>query len=592
MTLPVVFQTMDDVDGMVNKLREEYAATYSKPPRLEQTNAWKGSLNALKGADIDYPLLAEFPIFDLERADFLVVGKRKVLAIETKGWRTIRRVNDYSVIADGKQEQDPCYQLNNYVSKLRYFHSATARFAFDGALFTYNNSRYSDSCSVVTTPHQLGAAVSSLGDPGGDAELSEIINGKFIITKSLIDLIKENKELLLDKAALVLLSRGYGLTAEQSGLLENVLGSLEKREKKVYLVKGESGSGKTLAAVTLMLEAVSRGYKTLLGYRNNRLLNTLRNVLSIERGTINLSALIQFYSMGAQGGFRGIGEPKFAIDKYGPLDLAVFDEAQRMTEQVISLSMSRARVSVYFYDESQILTGNEQGTREDFLKYAPSAAQSHLSAPFRVPTSYLKFVEDLLDGKRSVPQRYDFETFEDIRHMMRMLQDRKAEGSKVALVSSFTESDGNKDPASPNNVRIGYPLQSRFDLYKGLDVEVRWLMDEKRQYPKYWMGELDPLAYCASVYGAQGFETDYVGVIWGRDFVRRGSSWQTNPGVITDKVGGSYSLRSAADKDLSKAERLLKNRYYIMLTRGIRGTYVFFEDSETKDFVTRSIRLS
>ncbi|MEM3191335.1 MAG: DNA/RNA helicase domain-containing protein, partial [Candidatus Parvarchaeota archaeon] len=125
-------------------------------------------------------------------------------------------------------------------------------------------------------------------------------------------------------------------------------------------------------------------------------------------------------------------------------------------------------------------------------------------------------------------------------------------------------------------------------------IKVRWLMDEKTQYPRYWMGLMDPLSYCASVYGAQGFESGYVGVIWGRDLVRRGSSWQVNRdrGVITDKVDGNYSLLALANKDLLKAERLLKNRYYILLTRGIRGTYVFFEDSETKEYVDRAASLS
>ena len=112
-------------------------------------------------------------------------------------------------------------------------------------------------------------------------------------------------------------------------------------------------------------------------------------------------------------------------------------------------------------------------------------------------------------------------------------------------------------------------------------------MNEKTEYPKYWMGLLDPLKYCASVYGAQGFEADYVGVVGGRDFVRRGPNWQVNPKVITDDVGGSYSLRSVAQRDPARAEKLLKNRYYVLLTRGIRGTYVFFEDPETREFVTQ-----
>jgi len=583
---PVVFERFDKIDNMVNTLRNEYYRTYSEPPSFEQVNAWKSSLIALKDAGIQYPLLAEFPIFDFERADFLVVGKQKVLIIEAKGWHSVKKVNDYSVLADDKLEQDPCYQLNNYVSKFRHFHSASAKYEFAGALFTYNSSTYHDSCLVVAKSKQLGEITSTLGQPAEIADLNQIIDGKFVITKSLIELVEKHRQELLHKAASTLLSTGYGLTNEQTKILENVLVSLQNGERRVFLVRGESGSGKTLLALTLLLEAVSRGYKALLGYRNNRLLNTLRNVLSVNSGSVNLSSLITYYSTGPPF-FRGIGEPNFPLNKYGKLDLAIFDEAQRMTDSVSSLSMTRAKVSVYFYDESQILIGNESGTRELFLKDAENALEFNLSSPYRAPISYLKFVKNLLEGEKVEVGNYGFRVFDDIRKMLDELDLKSKEGHKVALTAAYTESDGDrKNPDSIRNVRIGYPLQSGFELYKGLGLKIKWLMDEKNEYPKYWQGRMDTLKYCASVYGAQGFEADYVGLVWGRDFVREGTTWVVNSNFITDGVGKENSLKNIARRDKMMAERLLKNRYYILLTRGIRGTYVFFEDPGTGEFVS------
>ncbi len=58
-----------------------------------------------------------------------------------------------------------------------------------------------------------------------------------------------------------------------------------------------------------------------------------------------------------------------------------------------------------------------------------------------------------------------------------------------------------------------------------------------------------------------------------------------NSDAITDYVGGKESLKRIANKDEKKALALLKNRYYIMLTRGLRGVYVFFEDRETSNTV-------
>jgi len=166
------------------------------------------------------------------------------------------------------------------------------------------------------------------------------------------------------------------------------------------------------------------------------------------------------------------------------------------------------------------------------------------------------------------------------------------------MARSFTESEGdikNKtDWDSIKNIRIGYPLQSGFDIYKNTNLKIKWLMDEESEYPKYWREGLNPkqhLKYCALVYGAQGFEADYVGLVWGRDLIWRGS-WTVNPDPITDYVGRNYSLKQIAKKNRERALELLKNRYYIMLTRGIRGVYLFFEDSQTGGKVKELVSFS
>ena len=593
MGLPIVLKPpYIDVGVIVGGLRREYSSMYYGDPTPEQLSAWRSSLDAFLSAihrvGEPYPVLAEYPIFDLERADFLVVGRRRAMVVECKGWSNPKRVNDYSVEVDGGLSADPCYQLKNYVNKLRYFHSAASKLEFDGVVYTYRTHAYHDDCRVVSDSEELAACLGGLGEPGGDEEVRELLEGRMVINDSLVKLVEKHKNQLIRGAAKILLDEGYGLSSEQLEVVERVLGSLAKREKKTYLVRGVSGSGKTLVALTLLLEAVSRGYKALLGYKNNRLLNTLRTALRTSVKGVDPSALIVFYSTGPQAGFRGLGEQNFPADKYGEIDLAIYDEAQRMTEDVIELSSRRANVTVYFYDDQQLLVGNEAGTRTNFLKYLEHPQEITLSAPFRAPKSYVDSLRSLLEGGSFTPGDYDFEVFDDILSMLDALRGKANSGAKVALICAFTESDGDrKNPKSPKNLRIGYPLQSGFDLYKGLNLEVRWLMDEKNQYPKYWMGALDPLEYCASVYGAQGLEADYVGVVWGRDLILREEGWTVNPEAITDTVGGKHSLKTIAKQDTQKAVELLKNRYYVMLSRGIRGTYVFFEDPETLHQIRR-----
>jgi hypothetical protein len=263
-----------DVGAIVGGLRREYRSMYYGDPTPEQLSAWRSSLDAFLSAihrvGEPYPVLAEYPILDLERADFLVVGRRRALVAECKGWSNPKRINDFSVEVNGELFADPCYQLRNYVNKLRYFHSAASKFEFDGVVYTYGTHTYHDDCPVVSDPEELAQKLSGLGEAGGDGEVRDILEGKLAINESLVRLVEKHKYELVQGAAKILLEEGYGLSGEQLQVVERVLISLERRERRSFLVKGISGSGKTLVALTLLFEALSRGYKALLGYNEQQ----------------------------------------------------------------------------------------------------------------------------------------------------------------------------------------------------------------------------------------------------------------------------------------------------------------------------------
>ena len=566
--LPLVVSKVDD--SVYFNLINEYKETYGNDPPIEQKNAWRKLVDLLLG--IEFPSVWEYPISD-GRADIIFVGKDRALVVEAKGWKRIEKVDENIVEADGQLHLDPCYQLNDYVTKLNFFHSSGIKFY--GVLFLYNTGDYSsEECKIIRRVDELKEELKAL-TPG---DVNVITNGRLRLNKTFVEFVQAVKNEKQKNVAKVLLPYGYGLSERQAIILKEVMDALESGERRNFLIRGDSGSGKSLLAVTIFLEALSRGYFAFLSYVNNRLLNVVRQSLGHE-----VSTFIRFYSTGIKG-YPGIGEVGFEDwfrKEFGDreIDLIVFDEAQRMTESVIRNS-PRGRVNVYFYDDGQVLLDNEAGTRENFLKYLKDVKEYDLPTTFRAPKDYVDFVRDLLDGKPSRLPNFDFRVFSDIEDMLKELEKKWKEGKKVALVCSFTESD--------KGLRVGYPLPSGFDLYKGKGVKITWLMDPKTEYPRYWSGKLNPLEYCSSVYGAQGFDAEYVGVVWGRDLVWR-NGWTFNPEPITDYIGKNSLMKMARKcKDGKCRERvlaLLKNRYYVMLTRGTKGVYVFFEDGDTRSAV-------
>jgi DUF2075 family protein len=80
------------------------------------------------------------------------------------------------------------------------------------------------------------------------------------------------------------------------------------------------------------------------------------------------------------------------------------------------------------------------------------------------------------------------------------------------------------------------------------------------------------------VYTAQGFEYDYAGVIIGPDLVWRDNAW-----AMVRSANKDPDFRNTAKVDDSQADRLIRNVYKVLLTRGMRGVAIHSVDRQTND---------
>jgi hypothetical protein len=408
----------------------------------------------------------------------------------------------------------------------------------------------------------------------------------------LFDLIRNHGQQIARNAEKALAATGMGLTDQQSQIKDAVLKALDGNKEVTFIVQGAPGSGKTLLAVSLLLMALERRKHTILALRNNRLQAVLRQVL--DEVYPGASGCMMYFE--PRGG-RGIAQ----YDGYE--DVLIIDEGQRMEKRIMPDVLSKARLSVIFLDETQRLNPPEQGTIQNFKDTARALGRDTqtyvLDAMVRCRggVSYQNWVEMLLSEPGRIPElrasmrtwqeKYLFESFATMEEMLARLKELRSGENRVALVASFTESPGNSSSSShPDNLRVGYPLTSGFNLYKNSHLHVPWLM-RPSEYQAYWLGgQSNNLDKVASIYGAQGFESDYVGIIWGRDLVYRYGMWQLgDPNVCYDWIDRLIIKRGRNHSWSEGAEQLVLNRYRIFLTRGIKGTLLFCEDEETGNYL-------
>jgi DUF2075 family protein len=605
-------------DGIATGYRARFAE-----PSLSDKTCWRESIGALLSAladsafdGIQVVVEMQMPV-GAERADVVLLGgtaaQPHALLLELKQWTgaTLDAATlELSVPGIGVH-QHPSLQVLGYAGKLRLFHSRAAQYEMRSAVFLHNmrdrellelRSGAASGWSAKAPLYGVQDARDLARDVGSfllpialpSNEHRVFASAPYEQTRHLTDIIRAHATDIADRAVTTLAESGIALTEEQERLVETILASARAREPRTFVVEGGPGSGKTLVAVTLLLRALATSMRAGLAMRNNRLQAILKQCFNESyRGA---SGVLHFFKV-------SMHRTGLCDDVEAEFDLLICDESQRMQESCMVPILRRAPTSCVFLDETQRLNPPEEGTYARFAsavkQLGRTVVRGQLSAAVRCRggAPYHTWVESLLDKPSAEelavarqPWRSDYTvrvcaSAEQLVETLRTWRDA-VPTKRVALVASFSESPGSSKSADhPDNVRIGYPLSSGWDHYQGSSVCIRWLM-RPDEYVRFWMnGSSNSLDRVASIYGAQGFESDFVGVVWGRDFVGREGRWVLGPAeACFDTIDGLVT-RARNRRWASEAFELVRNRYRIFLTRGILGTAIYAEDDETREML-------
>ena len=103
-----------------------------------------------------------------------------------------------------------------------------------------------------------------------------------------------------------------------------------------------------------------------------------------------------------------------------------------------------------------------------------------------------------------------------------------------------------------------------------------------------WIIKPDSVSEVGCIHTCQGLEVDYVGVIVGKDLIVRNGTLKTDPSAraSTDKsiFGWKKLSKENPDETKRRLDLIIKNTYRTLMTRGMKGCYVYFEDKETEEF--------
>ncbi len=377
----------------------------------------------------------------------------------------------------------------------------------------------------------------------------------------------------------------YVLLDEQLVVYDKVLAAANRSSEAphVVLVKGGPGTGKSVIAINLMADLLRDGKNAQYATGSKAFTETLRTAIG-SRGSVQFTYFNSYMNADRD-----------------TVDVLICDEAHRIRQhshnrftkkqdrtnklQVDEL-LDVSRVSVFFIDDDQVVRPGEIGSvdliKERAKRKGLQLDEFELEAQFRCAGSdaFVNWINNTLNIRRTAnaiwegAEGFDFRIFEDPFSLEQAIREKNAEGHTARVTAGFCW-PWSKTPLPDGTLEL--------DVQIG-DYERPWNArhDASRLAPgipkaHLWAYDPDGIDQVGCVYTAQGFEFDYVGVIFGLDlrYDLDRQEW------IGDK---SQSHDGVVKRSKDQFTQLVKNTYRVLLSRGMKGCYVCFLDKDTERF--------
>lgn len=612
---------IDDVNlnRIVDKIYDKYKQFFGKTSE-SQLNSWKNSMQYMRGVldDREIPdnsgVAIEFNIpTTSKRIDFILSGrdnnkKDSVIIIELKQWETCTAVEGKDAIVSTftgggiREVAHPSYQAMSYANLIKDFNETVQLddIGLYPCAFLHNYDLRDDDpiCSSQYQEYINEAPMFGTNDfeklrkfikkyivEGDDRELLyKIENGKIRPSKRLQDslakMLQGNKE--------------FNMIDEQKVIYEDAIrmaiDTVASNSKNVLVVQGGPGTGKSVLAINLLVELTKRGMTSFYVTKNAAPRAVFRDKL---KGSFKMTYINNL--------FQGSGQ--FTEAETNEVNVLVVDEAHRLNaksgrfqnlgENQIKEIINASNFSIFFIDENQKVTLKDIGSVDEIKKYAQELGAGirivELESQFRCNGSdgYLSWLDNLLEIRNTanfddMDFDYDFRVLDDPNEVRRLIEEKNRENNKSRMVAGYC---WNWISEGKNNTDIHDIVIQEYNF------EMSWNLGNSQTWA------IDPMSVneIGCIHTCQGLEFDYVGVIIGddiryedghivTDYKKRASTDQSLKGINKiAKEDGQEEANRVADS-------IIKNTYRTLMTRGMKGCYVYCTDKHLSEYFKGKIK--
>jgi uncharacterized protein len=404
--------------------------------------------------------------------------------------------------------------------------------------------------------------------------------------------IRPSKQLADSLVSLLNGNMEFIMVDEQKIVYETALWLTKRAQtegKQVLIVEGGPGTGKSVVAINLLVEITKRDLLTQYVTKNAAPRSVYQRKLTGTLSRTRFEALFQ------SSGTYYESQPNV-------FDALIVDEAHRLNsksgmfknkgENQAKEIIRASRCTIFFLDEDQRVTLHDIGTKEELIRQAKHQhAEIHelvLSSQFRCNGSeaFLSYLDNLLQIRETADADinsldFEFRVVDNPAVLRDIIFEKNREKNSARLVAGYCwDWKSKKDPKAYDIVFPEYDFAMQWNL--ALDSML-------------WIMKPDSVNEIGCIHTCQGLELDYVGVIIGEDLIVRGGRVLVDPAkrsrMDSSIKGYKNLLREDPEQAKERVRAIIKNTYRTLMTRGMKGCYIWAVDQETNEWLKGEVNL-
>lgn len=434
------------------------------------------------------------------------------------------------------------------------------------------------------------------------------------------------------------------LTGEQNeisvNIINDILDSFESNTCGVSLVDGCAGTGKTVLAISTInsivnavniddniLEAANGEFEDDVDESKRAALLRLKKYIITERNGKPFKIGLVFPMPGIRetvsNVFKTCGNGLVKEMVIGPCDvikedydILFVDESHRLskrknltgykffdnTSKALGLNpnntnqlewiLNSAKHVVLFYDQYQSVKSSDISHKEyqaSLNKYGKNIKKHMLETQMRCEggDSYIKYVKEVMACKRmrrESIENYDFLIFDDVNLLVETIRQKDSQFGLCKTVAGFAWEWKTKQKKKPKDNMQCYDMlvnAGEFDILIENNKYIWNLTSED------WITRQDSHYTIGCIHTTQGYDMNYVGVIFGEEI---DYDFEKNSIVIDLSKYMDKKVKYGTDEEVLK--KLIINTYTTILTRGIKGCYVYACNPNLQKYLKKYISIA